>query len=379
MDIAFVSNVVSPFVPGGAQKRIHEIGTRLVDGGHDVTVYSRQFWDGPDEIRHSGMTLRAVAPEAELYVGDRRSITEAIDFAIRLAPSLRRHLRRHDHDVIVASVFPYFPVFGAKLASLGTGAPLVTTWHEVWGDYWREYLGRLSLFGRGTEYLTARTPQHPIAVSGITADRLAALGPSRDTIEVVPNGIDASRIRNAPLPDRGYDVLFAGRLAEHKNVDLLLEAFDRVADTHDVRLGVIGDGPDTARLEAQRAALGHADRVDFLGFLEDYDAVLGHMRAATVFASPSTREGFGITFVEAMAAGCTVVAADHPDSAAGEVLADAGFLVEPTVDDLARRLELSLTGDRPPEDPVERAERFDWDNVAAQARDAYRRAATDTW
>jgi glycosyltransferase involved in cell wall biosynthesis len=63
--------------------------------------------------------------------------------------------------------------------------------------------------------------------------------------------------------------------------------------------------------------------VEFLGFLNDYEDVLGHMRAADIFASPSIREGFGVTFVEAMAADCTVIAADHPDSAADEVIDDA--------------------------------------------------------
>ena len=70
MRVAFVSNVVYPFVTGGAQKRIHEIGRRLVDRGHDVTVYGRHFWDGPEEIIHEGMTLRAVAPAADLYTDD---------------------------------------------------------------------------------------------------------------------------------------------------------------------------------------------------------------------------------------------------------------------------------------------------------------------
>jgi len=93
MRIAFVSNVVYPFVTGGAEKRIHEIGTRLADRGHDVTVYGRHFWDGPDEITHSGMTLQAVAPAADLYNDDRRSIAEAIDFAARALPPLRRQLR----------------------------------------------------------------------------------------------------------------------------------------------------------------------------------------------------------------------------------------------------------------------------------------------
>ncbi|KPN32320.1 UDP-D-galactose:(glucosyl)lipopolysaccharide-1,6-D-galactosyltransferase [Halolamina pelagica] len=379
MRVAFVSNVVYPFVTGGAEKRIHEIGTRLADKGHDVTIYGRHFWDGPAETTHEGMTLRAVAPETELYTNDRRSITEALDFAARAIHPLNKHLRNDEHDLVVASVFPYFPVLAAKLATVGTDTPLVTTWHEVWGDYWTEYLGHLAPFGKLTERITARTPQHTIAVSGITADRLAEIGPPRDRIRTIPNGIDVEQIQNAPLPEQGYDVLFAGRLIEHKNVDQLLEAFDAVAADHDVTLGIIGDGPERERLEANHRTLSHADRVQFLGFLDDYEDVLGHMRAADVFASPSTREGFGITYAEAMAAGCTVIGADHPDSAADEVIGHAGFLVEPTVDALTKTLEAALCGARPSSDPVKRAQRYDWDAVADQAETAYQSAIDGSW
>jgi glycosyltransferase involved in cell wall biosynthesis len=379
MRVAFLTNVVYPFVTGGAEKRIHEIGTRLAERGHDITIYGRQFWDGPSEMTHEGMTLRAVAPATELYTGDRRSITEALDFATRALPSLRAHLQQNAHDLVVASVFPYFPVFSAKLSALGTEVPLVTTWHEVWGNYWDEYLGRLAPFGKVTEYLTAHTPQYPVAISGITADRLAGLGPDRDTIEIVPNGIDSDQVRTAPLPDSGYDILFAGRLIEHKNVDILLEAFDTVASDYDATLGIIGDGPELETLQAQRATLTYADSVDFLEFLEEYEDVLGYMRAADVFASPSIREGFGITFVEAMAADCTVVAADHPDSAADEVIGDAGFLVEPNVTEVAGALDSALSGHHPPEDPPARAARFDWDNIADKAEATYRQAIQGQW
>lgn len=381
MDLAFVSNVVYPYVTGGAEKRIHEIGTRLSEDGHRVTVYCRKFWDGPDERVHDGIELRAVAPSSDLYSGDRRSITEAIDFAVRLAVPLARQLRARGHDLVVASVFPYFPVLSAGLSRAGTGAPLVTTWHEVWRDYWDEYLGVLGSCGKFVERVTARVPQHPIAVSEITADRLARIGQPADSIEVVPNGIDSEKIRTAPLPpdEERYDVLFAGRLVPDKNVSTLLDAFDTVADDRNVTLGVIGDGPELERLERQRRSLSRPNRVDLLGFLDDYEDVLGHMRAARVFASPSTREGFGIVFAEAMAADCTVVAADHPQSAADEVIGDAGFLVEPSVGALADTLRRSLDGERPSADPTARAQRYDWDNVAAEAEPAYRRAMTGEW
>jgi glycosyltransferase involved in cell wall biosynthesis len=162
--------------------------------------------------------------------------------------------------VVVASVFPYFPVLSTRLAALGTDTPLITTWHEVWGEYWEEYLGPLAVFGKVSEHVTARTPQHPIAISGITADRLAEIGPCRDDVAVVPNGIDTGQIRTAPCLDEGYDVLFAGRLIEYKNVDLL-KAFDQVSADRDISLGIIGDGSEKKRLESQWESLARPDGV----------------------------------------------------------------------------------------------------------------------
>jgi glycosyltransferase involved in cell wall biosynthesis len=375
--IAFVSNVVYPFVTGGAEKRIYEIGRRLAGDGHDVTIYGRHYWDGPQETTHEGMTLWAVSDGRDLYTDDRRSIPEAVEFAVRALRPLRRH---HDeHDVFVASVFPYFPVFSTALARLRTDTPLVTTWHEVWLDYWDEYLGRLAFGGKTVERLAATVPQHPIAVSKNTADRLARIGPERDDIAVVPNGIDYNHIRSVAPTESGYDVLFVGRLIEDKRVDLLLRAFDRIAHEHNLTLGVIGDGPEAERLRKLADRLDTSDSIDFLGFVEDHDEVVAQMRAASVFASPSTREGFGITTVEAMAAGCTVVAADHPESAVDEVVGDAGILVEPTVDGVERGLRRALDTNPTSTAPETRAKRFDWDTVAEQALDRYTAAVSSTW
>ena len=381
MNVAFVTNVVYPFVPGGAQKRIHEIGRRLARKGHEISIYGRHYWDGSKETTHEGMTLRAAAPAADLYKKEgRRSITEALDFAARALPTLRRHV--DEHDLVVVSVFPYFPVLTSRLCTSLSDTPLVTTWHEVWGEYWDEYLDKLGIGGKIVERLTATLPQHATAVSGVTADRLAQLGMDRRDIDVVPNGIDFDQVQSAPMPDDthprdgalGFDILFAGRLIDEKNVDILLDAFDRVAETHDVTLGIIGDGPKADKLQTHAAGLTHSERVTFLGYVAEDDAVLGHMKAADIFASPSTREGFGITFAEAMAADCTVVAADHPKSAASEVLGDAGFVVEPTVDSVAASLARTLEGDRPAEPPQERALQYDWSNIAPRAERVYQSA-----
>ena len=75
------------------------------------------------------MRLHAVAPATELYTEERRSITEAIDYSIRLLPHLRQHLA--EHDLIVVSVFPYFPVLASSIATVATDTPIVTTWRHL--------------------------------------------------------------------------------------------------------------------------------------------------------------------------------------------------------------------------------------------------------
>ena len=367
VDLAYVSNVVYPFVTGGAERRIHEIGRRLAARGHRVTVYGRRFWDGPRETSHDGVRLVGVGPERELYAGDRRSIPEAMSFAVRLFRPLRRAAA--DHDLVVVSVFPYFPVLTAAAALAGNDTPLATTWHEWWGDYWWEYLGPLAPGGQLVERIVAAVPQHPVAVSSVTADQVDNHRPGGRPTRVLPNGVDVNHVRSVEPAADGFDVVFIGRLVSAKRVDRLLKV---LAEIDGVTLGVIGDGPERTALAETAQSLGIADRVTFLGELDDGDAVLAHLRAAPVFASASEREGFGITAIEAMAAGCTTVVTRHPNSAASEVVGDAGLIAPPTVAGLAQTLRRAVNGTSLDRNPVARAREFDWDRIADRAEETYR-------
>jgi len=361
LDIAFLTPVVYPFVKGGAEKRIYEIGHRLVDRGHSVTIYSRHWWEGSENKTYEGMQLRSIGPAPELYADeDRRSISSAVKFTARLVPAITRH--GDDHDLFVTPVAPYFHVMSGRLASLFQKTPLVVTWHEVWNDYWYDYMGKPGAIGKAVEHLISNIPHHAVAPSEMTAEKFRNLPGINPDVRVIPNGIDTERVQTtAPAPE-GFEILFAGRLIEDKNVDLLLDAFNRV-DTN-ATLGVIGDGPQYDVLRNHADSLDSSNRIEFLGFLEEYSDVLAHMRAAELFVSPSIREGFGITLLEAMAADCTVVTVDHQFSAGSEVVGDAGFVTQPIVHEITQTIEQALDGDRPPADPVSRAKEFDWDKIA---------------
>ncbi len=316
MKIAYVYDAVYPWVKGGVEKRIREVSVRLADRGHEVHVYGMRCWDGPAVIERDGVTLHGVAPAEALYAGGRRTVPQAL----RFGRSVLRPLLSSGADVVDCQNFPYFSCFAAKAASVRRGFPLVVTWHEVWGDYWYDYLGRRGAFGKAVERMAAGLTDHPVAVSPSTARALEALGVPAP-VPVVPNGIDMERIASVAPAAEGSDVIFTGRLIRDKNVDVLLRALVPVREeVPDLRALIVGDGPERPALEALARDLGLAGAVTFTGFLPDHDPVIAAMKASRVFALPSTREGFGIAALEAMACGLPVVTTDHPGNAAGDLV-----------------------------------------------------------
>lgn len=118
-------------------------------------------------------------------------------------------------------------------------------------------------------------------------------------LHIVHCGIDPARYA-VPAPHTGQEVLFVGRLAGVKGVPVLLDAMKSVRAAHpDVRLTLIGDGPDRAALET----IGGADFVGYKSQAEVADA----LARTDLFVLPSFAEGVPVVLMEAMAAGVPVV------------------------------------------------------------------------
>ncbi|MDP2623982.1 MAG: glycosyltransferase, partial [Actinomycetota bacterium] len=134
---------------------------------------------------------------------------------------------------------------------------------------------------------------------------------------VVPLGVDAAEF-SRPEPDtalpvgfppEGPVITFLGRLTEKKRIDVLLRAFaELVASGSDATLAVAG--PDSeglrGRLEAASAALGLEGRVMFPGMVLG-TAKVAPLQRSDLFVLPSEDESFGVSVLEAMAAGVPVI------------------------------------------------------------------------
>jgi len=334
-----VYDVIYPYVKGGVEKRVWELATRLTRRGHDVHLFGMKFWDGEEILIREGVFLHGVCPAQKLYFGGRRTIWQALYFSIHLvSPLLKERF-----DIIDCQQFPYFSCFSAKFFSEIKKIPLVITWHEVWGDYWYEYLGWKGFVGKTSERLVARLTSENIAVSKTTAKNLNNLGLCHE-ITIIPNGIDLTKLRSISPSPESCDIIFVGRLIKEKHTDLLIHAVELLLhEFPDIRVLIIGEGPEYLKLKHLIDEKKMNDSIHLCGFYPNHDDLIAQLKSSKVFVLPSTREGFGITALEALACGIPVVTIDHPANAIRDLITENnGFLCSLSPQDLADKIYLAL-------------------------------------
>jgi len=371
--VALVCDTIHPYSHGGRELRYHELARRLADR-FEIHIYTMRWWDGPRVYSEGGVTYHAISPLLPLYSRGRRSIRQAIVFALCCL-----RLIGCQFDVLDADHMPYFQVFILRAVAALKRKPFIMTWHEVWSrSYWFSYLGWSGLAGWMTELAAMRMTSTIIAASPFTAERLRVALGERPSIVTIPNGIDLNAISNTyPAADL-RDLVVVGRLLDHKRVDMLLDA---VALLHargiPVTCRVIGDGPERNALHDQAARLGIDQAVIFHHDVAEQKEVYALLKAARIFVSPSAREGFGIAVLEALACGAAVITTSAPDNLAQDVVrrSSRGVICEPSAADIAAAVQRLLAEPG----PVSSGNRdrdpwladYDWDLMADRVAEVY--------
>jgi 1,2-diacylglycerol 3-alpha-glucosyltransferase len=197
---------------------------------------------------------------------------------------------------------------------------MIHTMHTVYEEYthyifkfrFLDPLSRTAARLLSSEFCNAA--DRVIAPTGKVRDLLRAYGVTKD-IAVIPTGIETEKFREplsgerraALRQDLGIGpeekvLLYIGRLAIEKNVDELLAGLQVCLRRRQVKLLLIGDGPDRSRLEALADRLGLGARVIFAG-ARPWDEIHHYYQLGDVFFSASQSETQGLTYVEALAAG----------------------------------------------------------------------------
>jgi len=304
--------------PGGAESVLLALAEENVEHGWAAPVgfFIKEGWL-PEEFHKRGFPVTVTENRRTL---DSRLIRR---FA-RVVRSERVDLV-HVHEI---GMSPY-----AALVARALRVPLVLTVHG-------RNASAAARRAKRVFYGFAMRAAHVVSVSRELTPWIAHnfyLRPDR--IRVIENGIDITRFdgsapattrrairRSLGIPDGAVMVISVGRLFPVKNHDLMLSAFREIArGGTDVRLVLVGDGPERAHLEEKTRRYGLGEVVRFLGERPDVPSLLG---GADLFVLTSHSEGLSIAIMEAMAAGLPVVATDVGDSHVLVQDGTTGYLVE---------------------------------------------------
>jgi glycosyltransferase involved in cell wall biosynthesis len=191
--------------------------------------------------------------------------------------------------------------------------------------------------GWRTNQIYMRGSARTAAIAPSIAAQLIAGGVAAERVVVIPSAVDPTRVTprraravvRAELGAAASDLvlLALASLVRRKGIDLLLDALSALgARGLRPRVWIAGDGPERAALMAQATGLGLDPQVGWLGVRDD---VADLLTAADVFVLPSRAEGLGVAALEAMAAGCPVVASAVGGLGEAVRQAGGGVLVPP--------------------------------------------------
>lgn len=370
MKIAYIYDVIYPYVKGGAEKRFWELAKRLSFKGHEVYLFGMKSWEGENSFIKEGVHIHGICKHHQLYLKTGlRSIAQVLYFTIHVLPVLWKKR----FDIIDCNAFPYLPFFPARLFSLLRKVPLVLTCQEIWGSYWCSYMGVLKgSIARIIEKMVIRLSGNFVVYSNKIKKDIIRLGVNKKykNIMVIANGIDLEMIKERPRDNQDSDLIFVGRLIKEKNVDVLIESVSLAKESlKNIKCIIIGGGPQKQSLIALTKKLNLEDNIVFKGFLENEEAI-SLMKSSKVFVFPSEREGFGIAVLEAMACGLVVITVGCPMNASTELITEGknGFICKLAKEDISDNI-LNILKD---EALRERHSRFaktyvteyDWNKIA---------------
>jgi len=297
----------------------------------------------------------------------------------RVAHLWREFMRR---KLDIVHTHHYDANYYGRLAAILARVPIIMTYDH-----------NLPIDERAHHRLTWRilniaTSTNVTVSNSVARYRIHECGVPAAKVVVVRNGIDVHRFKSGcsiadrrearqalGIPQEGIIVGSVGRLVGCKRHDLVLRAVAYLRERPDIRVLIVGEGPERQSLGRLARELGIANRVEFLGWTNRVEKAY---QAMDVFLMLSENEGFGLVSAEAMASMIPIVAADEPIHR--EIItAECGIFVESNPSAVANGIALLL--DNPAKatrlafNARRRAmEEFNIDRTAAELQALYQRA-----
>ena len=317
MRIALFSDTYEPEINGVASS-VLTLEKILIKHGHEVYVVTtnngihRTKWEG-NVLRLPGIELKALYG----YVASSPLSLRAVDYI--------KHLNLDIIHVHTEFGIGILGRYCAKKLSI----PLVATFHTTYEDY-THYVNLYNL--NSIENMTKKTIG---AIRKYYANSsMLVISPSNKTrhliegydikteIEVIPTGLNLEQfsknsvskdrvkeIRNeCGLKDDEIAIAYVGRLAKEKSVDVIIKAFSKIK-ANNLRLIIVGDGPEANNLKTLMSTLGLDNKVKFIGN-RPRTHIHEYYCSFNAFCSASLSETQGLTFIEALACELPIFVAD---------------------------------------------------------------------
>ncbi|TRZ49436.1 MAG: glycosyltransferase family 1 protein [Dehalococcoidia bacterium] len=342
---------------GGAEVHIHEVAKRWVKRGHEVTLLCGRYDGSEEDDEIDGVEIIRRGGPYTVYL---HAMKEYL-----------WNLRKRSYDIVIDDIngVPFFtPIYVKR--------PKIAIMHHLVKDiFFKELPLHKAVLGYVAEktirLIYRDTPF--IAVSESTKEDLMKFGIPKENINVIYNGVDhevykPSLHSKSPNPH----VVYIGRLKQYKNLAHLLRAMKIVVNTkqlNDVKLTIAGRG-DFEELKKAVAELGISRYVELLGEVNDNKKVELFDRA-WVYVTTSSREGWGLTVIEANACGTPAVAYNVPGLRDSIIDGETGLLVPyGDLEALAKAVIKVLTDDgmrkKMSINAMKWARRFDWNRTAEE-------------
>lgn len=244
-------------------------------------------------------------------------------------PDARIKIPLHSHLIIsrlikwnpdiIHSQCEFSTFLAAKKIAKTLNIPIVHTYHTVYEDY-THYFSPNKKWGRKAvskfSKWIADSCRSIIAPTEKVSEMLSEYR-IKPPVNVIPTGIDLEKFyaddlqsnkimkEKLGISENDFVCIYIGRLAKEKNIDELIKMQTDIDNTN-VKLLIVGDGPQSKELKKITDEYGISDRVIFTGMIPPKD-VPAYYKCGNVFVSASTSETQGLTYIEALASGLPVI------------------------------------------------------------------------
>lgn len=309
-------------IKGGVEARAFYLAKNLAKK-HEVTVITSFDAGTVQNETISGINV--------IRCGKKRKYSQGGNFVDRVSfiSSAIKIGKRLDLDIVDG--YNFISYISAYKISKFLHIPRVATYHDVWLGEWIKNVGLINgIMGELLErYILSKKWDKFIAVSKYTKQKLKNNGIRKDNISVIYNGINLEKYVQSNDKEENT-VCYVGRLVKYKKVDDLINAINIVrTDIPNIKLNIIGSGPEEKNLKKLVIEKNLENNVKFLGFLKSHSEVMDYLKHAKVFSLPSIVEGFGMVTIEAIACGTPYVNSKIPPTVEITRNGLGGILYEP--------------------------------------------------